>query len=90
MRDAIEAFLAEHDPDARLISALGYGFSDCHLVREAYGSTTYGFIPFRHADPVVNLQTKHGPDERVLVADLLFQTQAALSVARKIGELESG
>jgi len=88
LRAAIEDFLAEHDPDARLVPALGYGFSDCHVLREAYGCTAYGFIPFRHMEPMVNLTTKHGADERVLTGDLLFQTQAALAVARAIGNLE--
>ena len=88
LRDAIEAFLAEHDRDARLIPALGYGYSDCHVMREAYDCVAYGFIPFRHAQAMTNLQTKHGADERVLIDDLAFQTQAALSVARTIGTLE--
>jgi acetylornithine deacetylase/succinyl-diaminopimelate desuccinylase-like protein len=87
LRDAIEEFLAEHDPDARLLPALGYGFSDCDVMREAYGSVAYGFIPFRHADPMTNLETKHGPDERVATADLLFQTRAAIAIARSIGGL---
>jgi acetylornithine deacetylase/succinyl-diaminopimelate desuccinylase-like protein len=82
---AIESFLAERDPDARLVPILGYGYSDCHVMREEYGSVTYGFIPFRHGDPVVNLETKHGVDERVLIDDLVFQTEAALSIARTIG-----
>jgi acetylornithine deacetylase/succinyl-diaminopimelate desuccinylase-like protein len=87
LRDAIEEFLAEHDPDARLLPALGYGFSDCDVMREAYGSVAYGFIPFRHADPMTNLDTKHGPDERIATADLLFQTRAAIEIARTIGGL---
>ncbi len=64
---------------------LGYGYSDCHVMREAYGSVTYGFIPFRHGDPVVNLETKHGVDERVLVDDVVFQTEMALAIARAVG-----
>ena len=88
LRDAIESFLAEHDSEARLIPALGYGYSDCHVLREAYDCVAYGFIPFRHAEPMTNLQTKHGADERVLIDDLEFQTQAAMSVARSIGALE--
>jgi hypothetical protein len=79
LRDAIEAFLADHDPGARLLPALGYGFSDCDIMRQAYGSVAYGFIPFRHADPMVNLDAKHGSDERVAIDDLLFQTSAATS-----------
>src|SRR3954447_17172251 len=88
LRDAIEGFLAEHDPEARLIPALGYGYSDCHVIREAYGSIAYGFIPFPYADATTNLTTKHGPDERVLIDDLEFQTRAALAIAREIGSLE--
>src|SRR4051812_12905129 len=84
---AIGEFLAEHDPGAHLVPTLGYGYSDCHTMRDAYGTVAYGFIPFRHADPLVNLTTKHGVDERVLVDDLVFQTQAALHVARAIGSL---
>jgi acetylornithine deacetylase/succinyl-diaminopimelate desuccinylase-like protein len=87
LHDAIEAFLRDRDPEARLVPALGYGFSDCHFLREAYGSVAYGFIPFRHADPMTNLTTKHAPDERVLVDDLVFQAEAALAIARAIGAL---
>jgi acetylornithine deacetylase/succinyl-diaminopimelate desuccinylase-like protein len=88
LRDAIEDFLAEHDPDARLIPALGYGYSDCDVMRQAYDCIAYGFIPFRHADPMTNLESKHGADERVLIADLIFQTRAAIAVAETIGALE--
>jgi acetylornithine deacetylase/succinyl-diaminopimelate desuccinylase-like protein len=85
LRDAIEGFLGEHDPDARLVPTLGYGYSDCHVLRETFGTTTYGFIPFRHAPPAQNLETKHGPDERVLVDDLDFQVRCALHVATTLG-----
>jgi acetylornithine deacetylase/succinyl-diaminopimelate desuccinylase-like protein len=85
LHHAIEDFLAEHDPDARLIPTLGYGYSDCDTIRDAYGTIAYGFIPFRNADPMTNLTTKHGVDERVLIDDLVFQTEAAMHLARTIG-----
>jgi acetylornithine deacetylase/succinyl-diaminopimelate desuccinylase-like protein len=85
LHDAIASFLAEHDPDARLVPCLAYGYSDCDVMREAYDAVAYGFIPFRHGDPSVNLDTKHGADERVLVDDLVFQTRTALHVARTMG-----
>jgi acetylornithine deacetylase/succinyl-diaminopimelate desuccinylase-like protein len=85
LHDAIESFLRDHDPDAHLIPTLGYGYSDCHTMRTAYGSVAYGFIPFRHANPMNNLTTKHGIGEHVLVDDLQFQTDAALHIARRIG-----
>jgi acetylornithine deacetylase/succinyl-diaminopimelate desuccinylase-like protein len=82
---AIETFVAEHDPEAALLPTLGYGYSDCHVLREAFETTTYGFIPFRHADPLVNLDSKHGPNERVLVADLEFQAACARHLALTVG-----
>ena len=87
LHHAIESCLAARDPAARLVPVLGYGYSDCHVIREAYGAITYGFIPFRHADPMVNLTTKHGVDERVLIDDLVFQTEAAMHISRTIGAL---
>src|SRR4051812_6323439 len=87
LHQAVEGFLAEHDPEARLVPCLGYGYSDCHTFREAYGTCAYGFMPFRHADPMVNLTTKHGIDERILADDLAFQAEAALHVARAIGSI---
>src|SRR4051794_24548068 len=80
LRTAIEEFLAEADPEARLVPALAYGFSDCHWMREAYGTTAYGWLPFRYADPMVNLESKHGVDERVLIDDLDFQVRAARAI----------
>jgi acetylornithine deacetylase/succinyl-diaminopimelate desuccinylase-like protein len=86
---AIAETLRALDHEATLIPALGYGFSDCHFFREAHDSVAYGFIPFRHADPEVNLGTKHAADERVLVDDLVFQAEVALEIARRIGRLAS-
>jgi acetylornithine deacetylase/succinyl-diaminopimelate desuccinylase-like protein len=84
LQAAIEGFLAEHDPEARLVPCLGYGYSDCDVMRTAYGSVAYGFIPFRHADPLTNLTTKHAEDERVLVDDIEFQVHAARTIARAV------
>src|SRR3954453_13132305 len=84
LRHAIETFLAAHDSESRLVPTLGYGFSDCHYFREERDTVAYGFIPFRHAKPGDNLGTKHGVDERVLVADLDFQVAAALAISRSV------
>jgi len=85
LAEAIRGFLAERDPEARLVPALGFGYSDCHAMRESYGSVAYGFIPFRDADPLANMTTKHGVDERIPIADVGYQVDAALHVARAIG-----
>jgi acetylornithine deacetylase/succinyl-diaminopimelate desuccinylase-like protein len=81
LQAAIADFLAARDAEARLVPTLGYGFSDCHTLREAYGSIAYGFIPFRHADPLSNFAQKHGVDERILIDDLVFQAEAAEAIA---------
>ena len=85
LHDAIASFLRDSDPDATLVPALGYGFSDCHVFRQAHGTVAYGFIPFRHTDPIINLTTKHAVDEHVLIDDLEFQLRCARHVARTIG-----
>jgi acetylornithine deacetylase/succinyl-diaminopimelate desuccinylase-like protein len=90
LHESIAKALATHDPDATLVPSLGYGFSDCHTLRQAYQSVAYGFIPFRYADPKVNLTTKHAADERVLIEDLAFQVQIAQDIARGIGAATSG
>jgi acetylornithine deacetylase/succinyl-diaminopimelate desuccinylase-like protein len=84
LRGAIEDFLAEHDPEAGLVPALAYGYSDCDVMRRACGSTAYGFVPFRHANPLDTLCGKHGLDEHVRIDDLVFQTEAALAIARSV------
>jgi hypothetical protein len=64
------------NPPGREAQAAAVATLACILVmREEYGSIAYGFIPFRHGDPMVNLETKHGADERVLVDDLVFQAR---------------
>ena len=68
--------------------ALGYGFSDCHCARDAWGSVAYGFIPFPYGNPLVNLETKHG--ERIRTEDLEFQLAAAVYIARNLPRMNDG
>lgn len=64
--------------------ALGYGFADCHRMREAFDSVAYGLVPFQSVDPMVNLMTKHGPDEWVLIDDRAFQVETHLWLAENL------
>jgi acetylornithine deacetylase/succinyl-diaminopimelate desuccinylase-like protein len=81
---ALESCVSELDPGSRLVPTLGYGYADCHWMREAFDSVAYGFVPFRSVDPMVNLTTKHGPDERILIDDLAFQVETHLWLARNL------
>ena len=56
-------------------------------LRAALGESDYELqVEPPTADPLLtNLETEHGADEHVLIDDLLFQTRAALFIARHIG-----
>jgi acetylornithine deacetylase/succinyl-diaminopimelate desuccinylase-like protein len=82
---AMAAFVEQAEPGARLVPTVGYGFTDAHWFRAAFGSVAYGWIPFRYTDPVENLGWKHAPDERMRVDDLAFQVESALFLARQLG-----
>ena len=68
--DAVESFLAEVDPDARVVPMCVAGFTDSHWVREAFGTVAYGFFPARALDAETSARLVHSADERVPVDDL--------------------
>jgi acetylornithine deacetylase/succinyl-diaminopimelate desuccinylase-like protein len=70
--DAVDAFVAESEPDARAVPICTAGFTDSHWLREAFGAVAYGFFPYRAMPPEVAAQLIHSADERVPVDDLEF------------------
>ena len=68
--DAVEAFVAETEPDARAVPICTAGFTDSHWLREAFGTVAYGFFPVRSMPAAVLAQLIHSSDERVPVDDL--------------------
>jgi acetylornithine deacetylase/succinyl-diaminopimelate desuccinylase-like protein len=67
---ALEAWVAETEPGARLAPIACGGFTDSHYVRSALGTTAYGFFPIRAMAPELVARLVHGADERIAVADL--------------------
>jgi acetylornithine deacetylase/succinyl-diaminopimelate desuccinylase-like protein len=70
LAEAIEAWVAEVDPEATVLPGVMPGFSDSHWFRKAFGATVYGFAPqnkmsFAEAEPLI-----HGADERIAVEDV--------------------
>ena len=68
--DAVEAFVADLEPDALAVPACVAGFTDSHWLREAFGTVAYGFFPARAMDVEVMARLVHSADERVPVDDL--------------------
>jgi acetylornithine deacetylase/succinyl-diaminopimelate desuccinylase-like protein len=68
--DAVESFVDELEPEARLVPICLAGFTDSHWVREAFGTVAYGFFPMRTMDPELAARLVHSADERIAVDDL--------------------
>jgi acetylornithine deacetylase/succinyl-diaminopimelate desuccinylase-like protein len=66
---AVESFIAEVEPAARVAPMITAGFTDSHWLREAFGTVAYGFFPMR-MQPELMAQLIHSADERILIDDL--------------------
>jgi acetylornithine deacetylase/succinyl-diaminopimelate desuccinylase-like protein len=82
---AIEAFVAAEEPEARVAPLCLAGFTDSHWLREAFGTVAYGFFPMRTMDPEVAARLVHSADERIAVEDLELGVRFLRHVARQIG-----
>jgi acetylornithine deacetylase/succinyl-diaminopimelate desuccinylase-like protein len=67
---ALEAWVSELEPGARLAPIVCGGFTDSHYVRSAFGTTAYGFFPIRAMAPQLVARLVHSADERIAVDDL--------------------
>lgn len=66
---AVESFVADTEPDARAVPICTAGFTDSHWLREAFGTTAYGFFPARMPSELM-ASLIHSSDERIPVDDL--------------------
>ena len=78
---AIEAYVAELEPEARLLPSCNAGFTDSHYLREAFGTVAYGFFPMRAMEPELVARLEHSADERVPVDDLELGVDALRQAA---------
>jgi acetylornithine deacetylase/succinyl-diaminopimelate desuccinylase-like protein len=83
--DAIQRFVAEEEPAARVAPVCLAGFTDSHWLRDAFGTVAYGFFPMRTMDPEVAARLVHSADERIAVDDLELGVRFLRNVARQIG-----
>jgi acetylornithine deacetylase/succinyl-diaminopimelate desuccinylase-like protein len=85
--DAVESFVAEVEPEARVVPICVAGFTDSHWLRDAFGTVAYGFFPARAMDPELAARLIHSADERVPVDDLELGVRFLRHVAAVIGRL---
>jgi acetylornithine deacetylase/succinyl-diaminopimelate desuccinylase-like protein len=82
--DALEEFTAGIEADARLAPMACPGFTDSHFLREAYGTTAYGFFPIKAMDPELATTLVHSANERIKVDDLELGVDMLRSVAHSL------
>lgn len=73
LMEAIERWVAEHDPGARVVPTILSGFTDSRTFRDAFPDCiAYGFFPHRHMSLHETWPLIHAADERIDVRDLGF------------------
>jgi acetylornithine deacetylase/succinyl-diaminopimelate desuccinylase-like protein len=82
---AVESFVSELEPGARLAPICVPGFTDSHWLRETYGTVVYGFFPLRTMSPELVARLVHSADERIAVDDLASGVEFLRHVALAIG-----
>jgi acetylornithine deacetylase/succinyl-diaminopimelate desuccinylase-like protein len=81
--DAVEAFVGDLEPGARVAPLCTAGFTDSHWMRVAFGTVAYGFYPSRF-DPETAARLIHSADERVPVDDLALGVEYLRFMARTV------
>jgi acetylornithine deacetylase/succinyl-diaminopimelate desuccinylase-like protein len=68
--EVLETFTSGIEPEARLAPFACPGFTDSHYLREAYGTTAYGYFPLKTMDTELATTLIHSANERIPVDDL--------------------
>ncbi len=85
LRDAIDAWITEHDPGASTVPVILPGFTDSRSWRTAFPDcVAYGFFPHKHQTLLESAPLVHGADERIDVRDLGFAAQFYADVTRAL------
>ncbi len=85
LMSAIEAWIAENDPEASTVPVILPGFSDSRWFRAAFPDcVAYGFFPQRHQSLFEAAPLVHNADERIDVRDLGFAASFYADLAREL------
>ena len=82
---ALESWVEELEPGARLAPLVCAGFTDSHWMREAFGTVAYGFFPQKAMDSELAARLIHSADERIPVDDLELGVHALRAAATAVG-----
>jgi len=82
---ALESWVAELEPGARLVPLVCAGFTDSHWMREAFGTVAYGFFPQKAMAGELAARLVHSADERIPVDDLELGVHALRAAAGAVG-----
>ena len=82
--DVLEQFTAQIEPGARMAPMACPGFTDSHFLREAFGTTAYGYFPLRTMDSEVAATLIHSANERIPVDDLELGVDMLRFVAQNL------
>ena len=82
---AVQRFVEELEPGARLAPMCVAGFTDSHWLREAFGTVAYGFFPMRTMSPELAARLIHSADERIPVDDVGLGVDFLRAVAQSVG-----
>jgi acetylornithine deacetylase/succinyl-diaminopimelate desuccinylase-like protein len=82
---AIESWVEDAEPGAKVAPFCCAGFTDSHWLRDAFGTVAYGFFPMRVMEPELAARLIHSANERVHVEDLELGVEFLRSVARTLG-----
>jgi acetylornithine deacetylase/succinyl-diaminopimelate desuccinylase-like protein len=82
--EAVESWVGEAEPGARVAPLCCAGFTDSHWLREAFGTVAYGFFPLKTMDAELAARLIHSADERTHVDDLALGVDFLRHVARSL------
>ena len=82
--DALAEFTVGIEPGARIAPTACPGFTDSHYLREAFGTTAYGFFPIKAMDTELATKLVHSANERIAVDDLELGVDMLRSTARAL------
>jgi len=85
-----ERYLAERLPGATLFPAVTPSFNDSYWVRSAHGTVAYGFAPVFATAAIDYMDSAHGADEALAVADLVEMAEFHLYAIRELGSAAPG